>query len=144
MSFVPKRIVFDTSSLVPVCLHPEREPAQIFRYVLLHHQLFASSAVLEELKTVLSRQKFDLWRPAQQRLAWFKRYQAAVTCVEPLEQVEDCRDPKDNKFLSLALAANADVLVASDIHLLELHPYRSIDILRLGEFKGQYCLGLSL
>lgn len=142
MSFDPKRIVFDTSSLVPVCLHPDREPAQIFRYALLNYQLFASAAILAELKLVLSRKKFDAWRPLQQRMAWVKSYQSAVTCIEPLQQVKDCRDPKDNKFLSLALAVNADLLVSSDVHLLELHPYRGIDILRLHEFKAHYCPSL--
>jgi predicted nucleic acid-binding protein len=45
-----------------------------------------------------------------------------------MEQVADCRDPKDDKFLSLALAAGADCIVSSDADLLALHPYRGIAI----------------
>jgi predicted nucleic acid-binding protein len=39
-----------------------------------------------------------------------------------------CRDTKDNKFVALALAAEADVLVSSDKDLLALHPWRGIRI----------------
>ncbi len=59
MSSVRKRIVFDTSSLIPVCLHPEREPAQIFRQTILWHDVFTSREALIELLAVLSRSKVD-------------------------------------------------------------------------------------
>ena len=45
------------------------------------------------------------------------------------ERVTDCRDPKDNKYLELALAAKADVIVSSDKDLLVLHPWRDIPVL---------------
>ena len=73
-----------------------------------------------------------------QRLAWATLYKSAVTLVEVTERVLDCRDAKDNKFLELALAAKADILVSSDIHLLELNPYRNIPIVGLQELKAQY------
>lgn len=135
MNSVRKRIVFDTSSLIPVCLHPEREPAQIFRQAILCHDVFTSHEALVELLAVLSRPKFDAWRLLGQRLAWATLYQSAVTLIEVTERVQDCRDAKDNKFLELALAAKADILVSSDIHLLELNPYRAIEIIGLQELK---------
>jgi putative PIN family toxin of toxin-antitoxin system len=138
MNSVRKRIVFDTSSLIPVCLHPDREPAQIFRQAILYHDVFTSHEALVELLAVLSRSKFDAWRPLGQRLAWATLYKSAVTLVEVTERVLDCRDAKDNKFLELALAAKADILVSSDVHLLELNPYRNIPIVGLQELKAQY------
>lgn len=135
MNSVRKRIVFDTSSLVPACLHPDREPARDFRHAVLTHKVFTSPEAMQELFAVLSRPKFDVWRPFGQRIAWAKLYQAAVTTLEVEEKVRDCRDEKDNKFLALALAAKADILVSSDIHLLELHPYKGIEIVRLQELK---------
>lgn len=138
MNFARKKIIFDTSSLIPVCLHPDREPAQIFRQAVLDHELFSSAVTMRELQAVLSRSKFDAWQPIGQRLAWVKLYQAAVVIIEPQEYVTDCRDEKDNKFLELAIAAKADMIVSSDIHLLELHPYREIEILRLNDFKTKH------
>ena len=49
---------------------------------------------------------------------------------EPRDQVTDCRDPKDNKYLELALAAGAHFIVSSDDDLLVLDPWRGIRILR--------------
>ena len=49
---------------------------------------------------------------------------------QPLEPVTDCRDPKDNKYLELALAAGASIIVSSGDDLLVLDPWRGIRILR--------------
>jgi predicted nucleic acid-binding protein len=58
--------------------------------------------------------------------------------VEVTEKVQDCRDEKDNKFLELALAAKADILVSSDVHLLELNPYRGIELIGLPELASRH------
>jgi len=46
-----------------------------------------------------------------------------------------CRDPKDDKFMELAVAANADFLFSSDQHLLEMDPFRGVRILQLADFE---------
>lgn len=43
--------------------------------------------------------------------------------IEATQPVTECRDPKDDKFLELAVSAKADVLVWSGVHLLEMHPF---------------------
>jgi len=130
------RLVFDTSSLVPVCLHPEREPARIFRRALLAHEVVASVETFDELAAVLARDKFDAWQPREHRLTWLRLFRGAVTWVETVTPVAECRDPKDDKFLALALSAKADILVSSDIHLLEMHPYQGVRILSLADFSA--------
>ena len=137
MSSVRKRIVFDTSSLIPACLNPDREPAQIFRRALLEHDVFTSAEAFNELASVLSRDKFNAWRPIEHRMMWVRLFREAIIFVDTDTVVTECRDPKDNKFLELSLSAKADVLVASDIHLLELHPFRGVHILQLSDFKKQ-------
>jgi uncharacterized protein len=42
--------------------------------------------------------------------------------------VTDCRDPKDNKFLALALDANAQTIVTGHQDLLVMHPYSGVAI----------------
>jgi len=137
MSSAPKRVVFDTSSLIPACLNPDREPAQIFRRALQEHDVLTSAEAFNELASVLSRDKFNAWRPIDHRMIWVRLFREAVIFVEADTVVTECRDPKDNKFLELAISAKADVLVASDIHLLELHPFRGVQILQLTDFKKQ-------
>jgi putative PIN family toxin of toxin-antitoxin system len=135
MSSARKRIVFDTSALVPVCLYPSREPAQIFRQAVLAHEVYTSPEAFGELMAVLSRDKFNAWVPLEARLTWVKLFHASVEVIEAARQVDGCRDPKDNKFLDLLLAAQADVLVSSDIHLLEMNPFRGVPIVQLTDFK---------
>lgn len=137
MSYAHKRIVFDTSSLIPACLNPDREPAEIFRRALLEHDVFCSADTFNELATVLKREKFNAWRPLEHRLLWVRIFRESVILVEATTSVTECRDPKDNKFLDLAISSKADVLVSSDVHLLEMHPFRGIQILRLTDFKPQ-------
>ncbi len=132
------RVVFDTSSLVPACLNPQREPARILRHTLLSHEVFVSRDTFDELAAVLGRSKFNAWRPLEQRLMWLRLFHDAVQWVEVSTRVLACRDPKDDKFLELALAAQAEVLVSSDIHLLEMNPFRGIPVLTLAEFGSQW------
>jgi predicted nucleic acid-binding protein len=51
--------------------------------------------------------------------------------------VSDCRDAKDDKYLELALAAGADMIVSSDEDLLVLHPWRGIPILSPADFLAR-------
>ena len=137
MSYVHKRVVFDTSSLIPACLHPEREPAHIFRRAILEHDVFCSAATFHELASVLTREKFNAWRPLEHRLLWLRLFRDSVIFIETTTPVTECRDPKDKPFLELAIAAMADVLVSSDVHLLEMHPFHGVQILQLTDFKQQ-------
>jgi len=50
-----------------------------------------------------------------------------VNCLAQV--VRECRDPKDDKFLEVALNGRADVIVTGDADLLGMHPWREIAIL---------------
>jgi len=59
----------------------------------------------------------------------------AADRIEPTEAVRECRDPKDDKYLALAAAAGADVIVSSDVHhLLSMHPGRGISIVSPADY----------
>ncbi len=58
--------------------------------------------------------------------------------IEPKIEITESRDPKDNKFLELAVAGNADCIVTGDNDLLELHPFRNIRIITPKEFLTQF------
>jgi putative PIN family toxin of toxin-antitoxin system len=44
------------------------------------------------------------------------------------KRITACRDPKDAKFLEVAVAGSADVIVSGDQDLLVLHPFAGIPI----------------
>jgi len=48
--------------------------------------------------------------------------------VTPQERITACRDPRDDKFLEVAVAGQADVIVSGDEDLLVLHPFAGIPI----------------
>lgn len=87
----------------------------------------------------MDRKKFDRYLDKKSRRAFvglmrrnmrfFTVQQADLANVDP-----PCRDPMDNKFLVLALASEADVLVSSDDDLLVLHPWRGSPIITPAEF----------
>ena len=50
--------------------------------------------------------------------------------------VEACRDPRDDKFLALAVDGRADYLVSSDRDLLDMEGFDGIPIVTPRDFLG--------
>ena len=50
------------------------------------------------------------------------------------DRIRACRDPKDDKFLEVAVNVEADFLISGDRDLVDLHPFRGISILTPAEF----------
>lgn len=128
------RVIIDTSTLVGAMLRTRSTPSLVFTWVLDNCILYASNATLTELAHVVQRDGFDKYLPLQERTRFFQHYATRATVVTPLVAVTDCRDPKDNKFLELALQVRAQVLVSSDDDLLCLHPWRGIAVLSPSAF----------
>lgn len=128
MSFA-RRVVFDTGVLVSAAILPESIPALALEKALLHFELCASAATLAELETVLGRAKFDRYATTALRLAFIAGYRSHAGMFAVSQTVTDCADPADNKFLALAEAAEAELIVSSDPHLTVLDPWRGIPIM---------------
>lgn len=58
-------------------------------------------------------------------------------------EITDCRDPKDNKFLALAVSGEADCIISGDDDLKVLHPFRGIPILSPREFLDTFADDMS-
>jgi len=57
--------------------------------------------------------------------------------VTPKRKVVACRDPKDNKFLEVALAVQVDCVVSGDADLLDLTLFENIPIMLPSEFLAR-------
>lgn len=105
---------------------------------LLHAEevdVFAlSTAVEREIVGVLNRPKFTRAIRRERREYILEVLRGEAVWFEPAVRVADCRDPKDDKYLELALAAGAETIVSSDDDLLVLHPWRSVRILRPADY----------
>ncbi|WP_280514231.1 putative toxin-antitoxin system toxin component, PIN family [Anabaena sp. PCC 7938] len=54
--------------------------------------------------------------------------------IEIVQRVKKCRDPKDDKFLEIAINGNATHIITGDKDLLELHPFGGVDIITATQF----------
>jgi hypothetical protein len=58
--------------------------------------------------------------------------------VAIVEAINDCRDPKDNEFLELAVSGGATHLITGDDDLLVLHPFRDVAIVTPQTFLDEF------
>jgi len=84
---------------------------------------------LAELAQTISRDKFNPYVSLEDRQEFFRLYARLAEWVPISSTVRVCRDPKDDKFLELAVDGQAQILVTGDKDLRGLSPYRDIQIL---------------
>jgi putative PIN family toxin of toxin-antitoxin system len=96
--------------------------------------LLVSEAMLEELDDVLRRPKLAGYVSEEQRLEFLAAYIRDAEDVLVTTRLRECRDPKDDKFLELAIAGKATHIVSGDQDLLTLSPFRGIVILTPADF----------
>jgi putative PIN family toxin of toxin-antitoxin system len=128
------RVVLDTNALVSRLLAPESVPARAVRQAVAEDRILASDATFMELADVLSRPKFDLYVTVEERQAFLRLFGRIAERVPIIHVIRECRNPKDDKFLELAVNGVAGAIVTGDNDLLALHPFRGIRIMTPAAF----------
>ena len=128
------RTVFETSVAVSAVLLPRSVPRQAFDFAAAVGRLLLSEATLAELDEVLRRPKFDKYASEPRRLDFLLSLVDLAEVVPVSQQIAVCRDPKDDKFLELAMAGRASHIISGDDDLLTLHPFQGIAIVTAREF----------
>jgi uncharacterized protein len=131
-------IVFDASAVVSAALKANSVPERALLRAEEIDVFALSIAVDQEIAAVLSRPKFAHAIRLERRLRTLDILRRTAIWFEPKVRVTDCRDPKDDKYLELALSAGAEIIVSGDDDLLALHPWRGIDIVSPAIYLGQY------
>lgn len=131
------RAVFDTNVIVSAVLLPRSAPRQAFDRVQAQGRVLISVATGNELHEVLHRQRFDKYVEEAQRLRFLAALIREAELVTITEVVSECRDPKDNKFLEVALSGKATCIISGDSDLLVLHPFRGIPVVSPQTFLMQ-------
>ena len=125
--------VVDTSTIISA-VGWEGKPQQIVDKCLdKEFKLVTSPEILEEVRGVLFRPKFD-FIDADRKNEFLLLLSQLAEIVIPKHKVEICRDKDDNKFIELALTARVKIIVSSDEDLLILKEYKDIKILSPSEF----------
>lgn len=129
-----QRYVFDTNVLVSALLFPRSTPRQAFDRANASGVLLVSVATIAELEDVLQRSAFDRYVTLDVRLEFVAAVMRDALLIEVGAPITACRDPKDDKFLDVAVCGQATHLVSGDGDLLALHPFRGIPTLSPRDF----------
>lgn len=132
------RVVIDTNILVSFAIRPNAAIGQFFELVLAHDVPLVSMETFTELLTVLRRDKFRKYVSWERSIDYIEWYGTISELVLVTRHVAACRDPKDDKFLSLAVSGRADCIVAGDADLLDMEAFDGIPILSPSDFIGRF------
>jgi putative PIN family toxin of toxin-antitoxin system len=92
-------------------------------------EVFLSRTVIEEIDGTIRRLSSKIGEEKSgYLLRIWKRFQSRCTILAPRGKTAICRDPKDDAYLHLCIAAKADFLVTGDKDLLAVD-LRSVAVL---------------
>lgn len=128
------RCVFDTNVIISALLLIDSTPRRAFDKARNQGVLLLSLSVLTELHDVLSRTKFRRYIDDEGVRSFLTALTREAEWVDVVAEVNACRDPKDNKFLELAISGHATHIVSGDSDLLVLNPFRGVEILSPATF----------
>jgi putative PIN family toxin of toxin-antitoxin system len=127
------RLVVDTNVVLSALLFPGSVPGRAL-YLAQASVVLASKLTLQELIEVAERSRFDRYVEPERRHRLVAEYMRATVTVDIPFPIRACRDPRDDKFLEVAVHGRADVIVTGDRDLLALDPFRGIAILTPVEY----------
>jgi putative PIN family toxin of toxin-antitoxin system len=127
--------------IVSALLFEDSVPGRAFYAALDAGQVLVSPTTFVELSDVLAREKFDRYVTREERDRFLAMFLHEAVLVEPIEIIRACRDPRDDKFLELAVSGIAESIVTGDQDLLVLHPFRGIPILTPATFLEALAAG---
>ena len=132
-----RRVVLDTNVVISALLFEEGQLAWL-RHAWQQGRCcpFGSSATIRELARVLRYPKFHLTgEDRMELLGDYLPFIALLPEPPPAPAPLACRDPDDQKFLDLAAAGGADLLITGDGDILALAPLAPFRILMPSEAR---------
>lgn len=100
--------------------------------------LLFSRELLEEFITVAERPKLKKYFSNNDLIDLLETIDEVAEFVDVTTEVTECRDPKDNFLLSLAIDGDADFLLTGDNDLLVLEKVGDTEIKTISEFLDQH------
>ena len=130
-----KLYICDTNIFISAALIYKSNPYTIINFILSNDIFFAfSQETYDELVNVFNRKKFDAYISLEKRNLFIEKIVNSSAFYDSHKKVYICRDVQDNKFLELALASNAELLITGDDDLLVLRKIGETKIITPKEF----------
>lgn len=134
-----QKAVIDTNIFISALISPHSKPSKVVQFALERRIAVFSEQTFSELVDKLHTKKLVKFIPEEKARRVIDELKK-LPFYEITEQITECRDPKDNMFLSLAVSAQASYIVSGDDDLLTLHPFRNIAILSPADFLARYSI----
>lgn len=128
------RVVLDTNVLVSATMTPLGRSRDCLDVAFETGVLLLSTPTRSELLDVLYRPGLQRFTSARERAEILARLDVRTEMVAITKRFKACRDPRNDKFLELAVGGKADYLVTGDADLLVLHPFEDIPNLTPAQF----------
>lgn len=129
------KFVIDVNVFISALLFPKSKPYLAVEKAQDLGDILMSIEVWKELEEVTARPKFNRYLDVEDRLKFLLDLSNTVSLVININQrINECRDPKDNKYLELAVSGKADYIITGDQDLLVLNPFREIKIITVDQF----------
>ena len=126
------KVVFDTNVFISAFIVPGSKGEDALMLALRRMiALYTSVPIVTETARVL-RAKFD--QPERDVVTALKLIGRAATIVRPARTIHVLEDLPDNRILECAVAAQADLVVTGDHHILALREFEGIPLVRLADF----------
>ncbi|MBV9587892.1 MAG: putative toxin-antitoxin system toxin component, PIN family [Alphaproteobacteria bacterium] len=123
-------VVVDASVVASAALKRQSTPERALIFALVYDALYLSEPVIAEIR----RPKFRKYVGEERLADILALILADAHFISPTERVVACRDPADDKYLELAVAAEAALIISGDRDLLSLSPWRGIRIVSPAEY----------
>lgn len=133
-----KTFVLDTNILISATLSPLSVNRKAYDKALEIGISVYSSATFMEFSETLVRPKFDKYVSIEKRIEAISAFEKRGQLMQVTAKIDVCRDPKDNKFLELAIECGAACIVTGDNDLLVLNPFEEIPILSAADFLSKF------
>ncbi len=128
------RVVIDTNILVSSILINSSIPDLVFKKAKNLGIILFSDSTFQELQEILNRSKFDKYVSLSIRTQFLAKFKLEAESIKIDRIIKECRDPKDDTILEVAVNGNATHIITGDQDLLELHPFRGVAILTPKQF----------
>lgn len=125
-----KRFVFDTNVLLSTIFVSGSVSQKAFYKAYFNGIILFSTEIFDEVKDVFNRPKLQKYINHEAKQEFFDVLLKKVLFIEVEKRVKICRDPKDDKFLDLAIQGQANYIITGDKDLLILNPFDNIPIIQ--------------
>lgn len=131
------RLVIDTNIFISAFLGSRNAKFLLKEIFNDEYDLVISEAQLKEIHDVMKRPKFSKYIFPGEIEELISLLSLKVINPAIYDEINDCRDKKDNMILEEAVYGNAQYIITGDDDLLVLNPYRWIKIVTPKEFLTQ-------